>query len=238
MKRMRHPLPIVLAALNYYFMANVTLRKAAQLLSSVHQVQVSHVTISKWIKRFTPVFQHLQSRLLDKINLADSDEWHFDETYVKTKGIDYYLWLAIDSETRFVLDFHLSPHRNSDSAFSLMKSCREKFGTPRSAIVSDRYFAYQQPVQLFFAKLNHIRVEGFHAVISNNLIEAVNGQLKAWYKQKRGFGSFDSANRLLATFIYFYNFLRPHSSLGQLTPAQVAGLDSSKRSRDNWFLVA
>ena len=238
MKRMRHPLHIVIAALNYYFMANVTMRKASQLLSSVHQVHVSHVTISKWIKRFTPVFQHLQSSFLEKINLSDSDEWHFDETYVKINGKDYYLWLAIDSETRFVLDFNLSPYRNSDSAFSLVKSCRDKFGAPRSAIVSDRYFAYQQPVKLFFSKASHIRVEDFHDVISNNLIEAFNGQLKAWYNQKRGFGSFDSANRLLATFIYFYNFLRPHSSLGHLTPAQVAGLDSSKRNRDNWFLVA
>ena len=238
MKRMRHPLHVVIAALNFYFMANVTMRKASQLLSAVHQVYVSHVTISKWIKRFTPVFQHVQNSFMEKVNLSDSDEWHFDETYVKINGKDYYLWLAIDSETRFVLDFNLSPYRNSDSAFSLIKSCRDQFGTPRSAIVSDRYFAYQQPIKLFFPDADHIRVEDFNDVISNNLIEAFNNQLKAWYKPRRGFGSFDSANRLLATFIYFYNFLRPHSSLDDLTPAQVAGLDSSKRNRDSWFLVA
>lgn len=238
MKRMRHPLHIVLAALNYYFMANVTMRKASQLLSANHQVDISHVTISKWIKRFAPVFQSISNLLQQQVNLADSDEWHFDETYVKINGQNYYLWLAIDSETRFVIDFHLSAYRDSDSAHTLLKSCKDKFGTPRSAIVSDRYYAYSQPARLYFANSDHIQVQDFHDVISNNLIEAFNNQFKAWYKPKRGFGSFDSANRLIATFIYFHNFLRSHSSLDGLTPAQVAGLESSKRTRDNWFLIA
>ena len=238
MKRMRHPLHIVLAVLNYYFIANATMRKTSLLLSAVHNVYVSHVTISKWIKRFAPVFQAISEQLQKQINLADSDEWHFDETYVKINGKHYYLWLAIDAETRFVLDFHLSPYRDSNSAHTLMKSCNDKFGAPRSAVVSDRYYAYAQPARLYFGNSNHIRVEDFHDVISNNLIEAFNGQFKAWYNPKRAFGSFESANRLIATFIYQFNFLRPHSALNNLTPAQVAGLNSSKRCRDNWFLIA
>lgn len=238
MKRMRHPMHIVLTALNYYFIANTTLRKASLLLSAGHNVYVSHVTISNWATRFAPVFQAIATTLQKQIDLSASDEWHFDETYVKINGKNYYLWLAIDAETRFILDFHLSPCRDSNSAHSLLKSCRDKFGTPRSAVVSDRYYAYAQPARLYFKDSNHIQVEDFHDVISNNLIEAFNGQFKAWYKPKRAFGSFDSANRLIATYIYQYNFLRPHSSLDDLTPAQVAGLVSTKRSRDNWFLIA
>lgn len=47
----------------------------------------------------------------------DSDEWHADETVVKISGKKYYVWFIIDSETRFVLGFHLSPHRDSPQAF-------------------------------------------------------------------------------------------------------------------------
>ncbi|HHW94744.1 MAG TPA: DDE-type integrase/transposase/recombinase [Mogibacterium sp.] len=114
----------------------------------VHQIKVSHVTISKWIKRFTPVFQRISSDKLLGVNLCDSDEWHFDEAYIKISGKDYYLWLAFDSETRLVIDFHLSPNRDSDAAHNLLANCRRKFGQPRSVIISDRYYAYQQPASL------------------------------------------------------------------------------------------
>lgn len=238
LKGMRHPLYIILHALTYYFCGNSTTRKVAQTLYMVHQVKVSHVTVSKWIKRFAPVFKKIADDRLLGINLCDSDEWHFDETYIKITGKDYYLWLAIDSETRLVLDFNLSPMRDSASAHSLLSNCRRKFGQPRSAVISDRYYAYQQPASLFFPNAKHIRVDDFDDLINNNVLEAFNGQFKAWYKPKRGFNSFESANRLIATYIFFYNFIRPHSSLNGLTPAQVAGVKCSEKERLFWLLVA
>ena len=236
-KGMRHPLYIVLCALSYYFCANSTTRKVAQTLYMVHQVKVSHVTISKWIKRFTPVFRKISADRLLGANLCDSDEWHFDETYIKIAGKNYYLWIAFDAETRLVLDFHLSPYRDSDSAYTLLANCRRYFGQPQSAVISDRYYAYQQPASLFFPNAKHIRVEDFDDLINNNVLEAFNGQFKAWYKPKRGFNSFESANRLIATYIFFYNFIRPHSSLNGLTPAQVAGVEYSDKERLFWLLV-
>ena len=67
--------------------------------------------------------------------------------------------------------------------------------------------------------------------ISNNLIECFNKQFKAWYKTKQGFSSFESANNLISLFVFFFNFVRPHSALNGLTPAQVAGLNLSKRRK-------
>lgn len=237
-KGMRHSLYIVLQALNYYFCCNSTTRKVSQVLYMTHQVKVSHVTISKWIKRFAPVFKQIATDKLLVANLSDSDEWHFDETYVKIAGKDYYLWLGIDSETRLVIDFNLSPKRDSSAAHSLLSNCSKKFGQPRFAAVTDRYYAYQQPASLFFPNAKHIRVEDFNDVVNNNVIEAFNGQFKAWYKPKRGFNSYESANQLIATYIFFYNFIRPHSSLNGQTPAQVAGVKCSEKERLFWFLVA
>ncbi|WP_297709490.1 integrase core domain-containing protein, partial [Dysosmobacter sp.] len=42
------------------------------------------------------------------------------------------------------------------------------------------------------------------------------------YKTKQGFSSFASANNLISMFNFFYNFVRPHSALNNLTPAQCA----------------
>ena len=238
MKRMRHPMYLILAALNYYFLSDASTRQVKHLMSTIHQVSISHVTISKWVKRFAPVFQTIADHLTNKMNFANSDEWHFDETYVSIGGVDYYLWVAIDSETRFVLDYHLSVYRDSESAYRLLNSCKEKFGQPSSAVVSDRYAAYREPAKQFFPDVDHIQVESFKDLISNNLIEAFFGQYKDWYKAKRGFASYTSANQLIATYIFCHNFLKPHSSLEQHTPAEVAGFTAKKRSKDNWLLVA
>ena len=63
-------------------------------------------------------------------------------------------------------------------------------------------------------------------------------QFKAWYKSKQGFVSFASANNLISMFLFFYNFVRPHSALNGLTPAQCAGLHLSKKRKRELLLVA
>lgn len=237
-KRMRHPLHLVLTALNLYFFQNSTTRKVAEFLWMQHEIKLSHVTISKWVLKFAAAFAAIADRRVAQLDFSSSDEWHCDETYVTIGGQNYYLWFVLDAETRFVLDFHLSPFRDSDAAHAILANCRNKFGRPRSAIVSDQYSAYVEPVALFFGQAQHIRVADFNDWISNNLIESFHGQFKAWYHPKRGFNSFVCANNLVAMYVFFYNFLRPHSALSGLTPAQVAGDQYSDQQRRHWLLFA
>ena len=125
---------------------------------------------------------------------------------------------------------------HADEAVSLFSEA-VKLGKP-SAVVSDRYSAYKVPVKSIFDGAKHIRVQSFKDDISNNLIECFNKQFKAWYKTKQGFSSFESANNLISLFVFFFNFVRPHSALNGLTPAQVAGLNLSKRRKREFLLVA
>ncbi|QCX33123.1 transposase [Caloramator sp. E03] len=39
-------------------------------------------------------------------------------------------------------------------------------------------------------------------------------------------------------FIFHYNFLRPHYSLNNLTPAQAAGIFVDEKNINNWLLSA
>ena len=82
------------------------------------------------------------------------------------------------------------------------------------------------------------RVASLKDDISNNVIEAFNKQFKYWYKTRYGFNSFESANSMIMMFVFFFNFIRPHSSLSNLTPAQVAGLKYSKRQQNSLLLVS
>lgn len=233
-KRMRHPAHIILAALSMFYLGKNSFRNISLILRVVYNIKVSHTTISNWCKNFAPLFQNIAIKLVPLLDF-NSDEWHTDETVVKINGVKHYIWFIIDSETRFVLGFHLSPHRDSPQAFTLLHAVKD-MGKP-NAIVSDRYSAYNVPVKSVLG-VKHIRVASFKDDISNNLIECFNKQFKAWYKTKQGFNSFSSANNLISTFVFFFNFVRPHSALDGLTPAQVAGLNLTKKQKREFFLVA
>ena len=235
-KRMRYPVHIIITALSMFYLGKSSFRNIALILRVANNIKVSHTTISNWCKKFAPLFNNLSLELIPMLNF-DSDEWHADETVVKISGQKYYIWFIIDSETRFVLGFHLSPYRDSNQAFTLFNSVKE-LGTI-NCLVSDRYAAYKQACKSVLGDdVKHIRVESFKDDISNNLIESFHHQFKAWYKTKQGFNSYDSANNLISMFIFFYNFVRPHSALSGLTPAQVAGLNLTAKEKRKYLLVA
>lgn len=70
----------------------------------------------------------MRLKLLPMLDFG-SDEWHMDETVVKVAGKKHYLWLIVDSETRFIIGFHLSPHRDSPQAFSLLSEAAAPWNT-------------------------------------------------------------------------------------------------------------
>ena len=233
-KRMRYPMQTIIMALSMFYLGKNSFRNIALILRIVNNIKVSHTTISNWCKNFAPLFQNLALELVPMLDF-NSDEWHTDETVVKISGVKHYIWFIVDSETRFVLGFHLSPHRDSPQAFTLLNSVKN-MGTV-GAIVSDRYSAYKVPVKSVLG-VKHIRVQSFKDDISNNLIECFNKQFKSWYKTKQGFNSYDCANNLISMFVFFFNFVRPHSALNGLTPAQVAGLNLSNKQKRKYLLVA
>ncbi|SHI00860.1 hypothetical protein SAMN02745196_02979, partial [Clostridium collagenovorans DSM 3089] len=48
----------------------------------------------------------------------------------------------------------------------------------------------------------------------------------------------EKANNLISVFIFHYNFIRPHGSLNNCTPAEVSGLTVSDLNKYSWFVAA
>ena len=193
MKGMRFPLNIILTALILYFLNNTSTRAIAHFLHATANITVSHVTIASWTHKFAPFFKQKADSFKTQLNLQ-SDDWHADETVVFINGEKYYLWLAIDSETRFILAFHLTKSRSEDSAFTLINEAK-KFAEPNN-FITDRLPSYNQAVAKLLPNSKHIPVAPMSNNISNNLIESFNKTFKAWYKAKKGFNSFEKANNL------------------------------------------
>ena len=233
-KRIRTKLHIIVDALYLYFINNSTTRAISNFFKDRYNFSVSHVAIHKWTTKFASVFKSITESMFPS-SLHLSDEWHVDETVINIHGKRHYIWTLLDSETRFVIDYHLSPSREASEAFALFNAAKIRVGAPNS-IVSDRLPSYTFPAKSIFPNSKHIKVQKFSDDITNNLIESFFSKFKAHHKAHRGLKSFESVNNLLYSFFFCYNYIRPHGSLNNLTPAQVAGVSYSENSRKNLLL--
>jgi hypothetical protein len=57
--RMRYPVHIIIATLVMFFIGNNSFRQIALMMRILHNVSISHTTVSNWCTRFAPLFQTL-----------------------------------------------------------------------------------------------------------------------------------------------------------------------------------
>lgn len=93
-----------------------------------------------------------------------------DETVVFINHQKYYLWLAIDSQTCFILTFHLTKSRSEDSVFTLINETK-KFVEP-SNFITDILPSYNQSLPKVLSNTKYIPVAPMSSDTSNNLIES------------------------------------------------------------------
>jgi len=74
-------------------------------------VEVDHVTIYRWVQRFTP----LLADAARPGRHAVGDRWQVDETYVKVAGRWRYVYRSIDQFGQ-VIDVFVSPRRDAAAA--------------------------------------------------------------------------------------------------------------------------
>lgn len=226
---------LIYQALFLYFDGNLSTRAISRFLKASINFSVSHVAVHYWTKAFAPWFHAVSTAFMASLNLA-SDEWHADETFIKIKGVTYYLWILLDSETRFVISFILSDKRDGTSAYRLFQRAVSLTRASPKVIITDHLAAYEQAIATFYPNAEHYCYKDFTDDKSNNTIEAFNKTFKGWYRTKKGFKAFTSSLGLITTYMFHYNFLRQHSSLNQLPPAIVAGANYSDMRQRQWLL--
>jgi IS6 family transposase len=101
---------VIVVAVRWYLRYNLSYRDIEELLVE-RGVEVDHVTVYRWVQRFTPL-------LTDAARFsrhAPGDRWFVDETYVKVNGVWRYVYRAIDQDGQ-VIDVLVSARRDADAA--------------------------------------------------------------------------------------------------------------------------
>ncbi len=189
---------------------------------------VSTGSVYSWVRRFTD----LATKEADKYKPNVSSEWVADESVIDLDGKNIWFWDIIDKDSRFLIASHMSFTRGTKDAQELMRKAYERTGKIPRVIYTDKLAAYLDGIELTFgADTVHKQGGPFDVVNNTNLIERFHGTIKSRTKVMRGLRTIQSARQFLDGWLVHYNFFRPHMSLNDSTPAQVAGISFPFR---NW----
>jgi transposase-like protein len=106
----RFPSDVIVLAVRWYLRFGLSYRDLEELLAE-RGVEVDHVTIYRWVLRFTPLLADAARPCRHRVG----DRWQVDETYVKVAGQWRYVYRAIDQFGQ-VIDVFVSSRRDAKAA--------------------------------------------------------------------------------------------------------------------------
>jgi transposase-like protein len=220
--KMRSNPTAIVASLDLYF-KGLSLSKISAHLKEFYNVDVTAVTVYNWIRKYVALIKEYT----ESLDLSVSSKWHADETQVKVRGRQAYLWNMMDSDTRFLIAKVLSFNRRSEEAQLLIEQALNRVGKEPQVLITDRLKSYDAALDKERAigvvnSTNH--VSGGLKEGRNNRLERMHGTLKERTKTMRGLDNIESAKSFTDGMGIYYNYVRPHLALDGKTPAVAAGI--------------
>jgi transposase-like protein len=171
----RFPSDIIVVAVRWYLRLGLSYRDVEELLTE-RGVQVDHVTIYRWVQRFTP----LLAEAARPCRHAVGTRWFVDETYVRVAGRWRYVYRAVDQFGQ-VIDVLVATRRDAGAAHRFFERALGATKLTPVEVTTD-----QAPV--YPAVLEELLPAAWHRTdqYANNRIEADHGRLKARLRPMRG----------------------------------------------------
>jgi IS6 family transposase len=198
----RFPREVILLAVRWYLRYGLSYRDVEELLAE-RGIEVDHVTIYRWVQRFTP----LVIGAARPCRHSAGDRWFVDETYVRVAGVWRYVYRAVDQRSQ-VIDVYVSKRRNVGAAtrfFEMMLAGRER---PRE-VTTDLAAPLLRVVDELLPEALHDTTQ-----YANNRIECDHGRLKARLRPMRGLRTDRTATVVIRGHAFVQNLRRGHYELG------------------------
>jgi IS6 family transposase len=198
----RFPPEIIVLALRWYLRYGLSYRDVEELLGE-RGIEVDHVTIYRWVQRFTP----LLADAAGPCRRAVGDCWFADETYVKVAGKWRYVYRAVDQYGQ-IIDVYVSAQRDFLAARRFFARALRAHGAPVE-VVTDRAPALR-------AAIEGLMPAAFHNTeqYANNRVECDHGRLKARLRPMRGLKRDHTASVIMRGHSLMQNIRRGHYELG------------------------
>ena len=250
LKFTKHSSYIMSLCLTIHVNLGLSLRKTAQALKDLYNINISHQQVANYARTAALVIKPF----VDNYDYEPSNTMTADETYIKVRGVKGYVWFIMDAVKRSILGYQVSDNRGVGPCILAMRMALRNFKEklPQGfKFIADGYSAYPLAAQQFFIKYGKrfkfditqvIGLTNDDAVSKEfrpykQLIERLNRTFKASYRVKCGYDNFDGANYDLALWVAYYNFLRPHSINNFRVLNSIEMLESADTMPDKWILL-
>ena len=198
----RFPPEVIVLAVRWYLRFNLSYRDIEELLVE-RGVEVDHVTVYRWVQRFTPLLADA-ARFRRR---SPGDRWHVDETYVKVNGVWRYVYRAVDQHGQ-VIDVLVSARRNGDAARRFFQRAPATLKVKPTEVVT-------AAASIYPAVLDELIPSAWHHIerYANNRIEADHSRLKHRLRPMRGLRTDKTAQVIIAGHAFTQNLRRGHYEL-------------------------
>ena len=195
-------------AVCWYLRFGLSFRDVEELLAE-RGIQVDHVTIFRWVQRFTP----LLAEAARPCRHAVGDRWQVDETYVKVAGRWRYVYRAIDQFGQ-VIDVFVAPRRDATEAHRFFERAMGTSKVTPVEVTTDKAPVYPAVLEELLPAAWH-RTEQY----ANNRVECDHGRLKARLRPMRGLKHDRSARFVIVGHALVQNVRRGYYELAAEEPA-------------------
>ena len=151
---------------------------------------------------------------------APHRHWHIDITYLKIKGIFYYLTLVLDGFSRYIVGWSLRESMTEMDVEITVQTALEAFPDAKPRIISDRGTQFSSRDFREFMRLvglTHTMTSPYYPQ-SNGKLERCNKTVKAFLRTTY-LANVDEARKFIADFVEYYNTIRLNSAIGYVAPA-------------------
>jgi len=198
----RFPPEVIVVAVRWYLRYGLPYRDVEELLAE-RGVDVDHVTVYRWVERFTPLLVEAAR----PCRHAVGDRWFVDETYVKVGGTWRYVYRAVDQHGQ-VIDVYVSPRRNTEAARRFFDRALADHARPVE-VVTDK-------AQALLAAVDDVLPDALPNTDrwANNRVEADHGRPKARLRPMRSLKRDRTAAVVIGGHAFVQNVRRGHYELG------------------------
>jgi transposase-like protein len=205
------PAEVIVVAVRWYLRFNLSYRDVGKLLLE-RGVEVDHVTVFRWVQRFTPLLA--DAARFARHSLATVVR---GRTYVKVNGVWRYVYRAIDQDEQ-VVDVLVSVRPDAATAHRFFQRALAMLKVTPSKVVTDAAPIYPAVLQGLLPARHHVERH------ENNPIEADHSQLKHRLRPMRGLLTDRTAQVITAGHAFMQNLRHGHYGLAVDAPARCSGV--------------
>ena len=151
LKFTKHSSYIMSLCLTMHVNLGLSLRKTAQALKDLYNINISHQQVANYARTAALVIKPF----VDNYDYEPSNTMTADETYIKVRGVKGYVWFIMDAVKRSILGYQVSDNRSVGPCILAMRMALRNFKEklPQGfKFIADGYSAYPLAAQQFFIK--------------------------------------------------------------------------------------